>query len=126
MIVIKNMKSEKIEAFNGLGKKNPLLAVALTILMLSMAGIPPMAGFFGKYYIFLDAIRNQHLPLVIVAVVTSVISVYFYFKVILAMWTKDSDEVVFNADMPYAIVSVLCLLVTLILGIFPSIISSLF
>ncbi|MFX5705532.1 proton-conducting transporter membrane subunit, partial [Acinetobacter baumannii] len=72
IIVIKNMKSEKIEAFNGLGKKNPLLATTLTILMLSMAGIPPMAGFFGKYYVFLDAIRNQHLPLVIVAVITSI------------------------------------------------------
>ena len=94
--------------------------------MLSMAGIPPMAGFFGKYYIFLDAIRNQHLPLVIVAVVTSVISVYFYFKVILAMRTKDSDEVAFSADMPYTIVSLVCLFVTLVLGIFPGIISSLF
>jgi NADH-quinone oxidoreductase subunit N len=126
MIVIKNTKSEKIDAFNGLGKKKPLLAFTLTVLMLSMAGIPPMAGFFGKYYIFLDAIRNQHLPLVIVAVVTSVISVYFYFKVILAMWTKDSDEVAFSADMPYTIVSLVCLFVTLVLGIFPGIISSLF
>jgi NADH-quinone oxidoreductase subunit N len=125
IIVIKNMKSEKIEAFNGLGKKNPLLATTLTILMLSMAGIPPMAGFFGKYYVFLDAIRNQHLPLVIVAVITSIISVYFYFKVILAMWTKDSDEVAFAADAPYTIISLICLLATLVLGIFPSLISSL-
>ena len=125
IIVIKNMKSEKIEAFNGLGKKNPLLATTLTILMLSMAGIPPMAGFFGKYYVFLDAIRNQHLPLVIVAVITSIISVYFYFKVILAMWTKDSDEVTFAADAPYTIISLVCLLATLALGIFPSLISSL-
>lgn len=125
IIVIKNMKSEKIEAFNGLGKKNPLLATTLTILMLSMAGIPPMAGFFGKYYVFLDAIRNQHLPLVIVAVITSIISVYFYFKVILAMWTKDSDEVTFAADTPYTLISIVCLLATLALGIFPSLISSL-
>ena len=93
--------------------------------MLSMAGIPPMAGFFGKYYVFLDAIRNQHLPLVIVAVITSIISVYFYFKVILAMWTKDSDEVAFAADAPYTIISLICLLATLVLGIFPSLISSL-
>ena len=57
IVVMRNMKSEKIEAFNGLGKKSPLLAFTLTVLMLSMAGIPPMAGFFGKYYVFLDAIR---------------------------------------------------------------------
>ena len=125
MIVMRNMKSEKIEAFNGLGKKSPLLAFTLTILMLSMAGIPPMAGFFGKYYVFFDAIRNHHLALVIVAVLTSVISVYFYFKVILAMWTKDSDEVAFSADAPYTIVSVICLLASLVLGLFPSLISSL-
>ena len=125
MIVMRNMKSEKIEAFNGLSKKSPLLAFTLTILMLSMAGIPPMAGFFGKYYVFFDAIRNHHLALVIVAVLTSVISVYFYFKVILAMWTKDSDEVAFSADAPYTIVSVICLLASLVLGLFPSLISSL-
>jgi NADH-quinone oxidoreductase subunit N len=125
MIVFKNKKSEKIEAFNGLGKTSPLLAFTLTVLMLSMAGIPPMAGFFGKYYIFLDAINNQHLGLVLVAVLTSVISVYFYFKVILAMWARESDTEAFSADLPYTLVSVICLLAVLILGIFPSLISSL-
>jgi NADH-quinone oxidoreductase subunit N len=125
IIVMRNIKSEKIEAFNGLGKKSPLLAFTLTVLMLSMAGIPPLAGFFGKYYVFLDAIRNQHIGLVIVAVITSVISVYFYFKVILAMWTKDSDEAAFSADLPYTLVSLICLAASLVLGICPSIISSL-
>ena len=125
IIVMKNMKSEKIDAFNGLGKKSPLLAFTLTVLMLSMAGIPPMAGFFGKYYLFYDAIANHHLAIVIVAVITSAISVYFYFKVILAMWTKDSDGAPFAADMPYTIVSMICLAASIILGIFPSILSSL-
>jgi NADH-quinone oxidoreductase subunit N len=125
IIVMRNMKSEKIEAFNGLGKKSPLLAFTLTVLMLSMAGIPPMAGFFGKYYVFLDAIRNQHLGLVIVAVVTSAISVYYYFKVILAMWTQDSDGEAFSADFPYTFVSVVCLVASLVLGVFPSLIASL-
>jgi NADH-quinone oxidoreductase subunit N len=124
ILVMRNMKSEKIEAFNGLGKKSPLLAFALTVLMLSMAGIPPMAGFFGKYFVFLDAIRNHHIGLVIVAVVTSVISVYFYFKVILAMWTKDSDGEAFALDMPYTLVSLICLAASLVLGIFPSLISA--
>jgi NADH-quinone oxidoreductase subunit N len=123
--VARNMKSEKIESYNGLGRKSPLLAFTLTLLMLSMAGIPPLAGFFAKYYVFLDAIRNNHIPIVIVAVITSAISVYYYFKVVLAMWTKDSDSVSFIVDMPYTIVSVICLLVCLILGIFPSLISSL-
>jgi NADH-quinone oxidoreductase subunit N len=124
--VMKNMHSEKIEAFNGLGQRSPLLAFTLTVLMLSMAGIPPMAGFFGKYYVFFDAIQNHHLALVIVAVITSVISVYYYFKVILAMWTKDAaDAQPMQSDLSYTLVSVICLAASIILGIFPSIISGL-
>lgn len=125
IIVMRNMKSEKIEAFNGLGKKSPFLAFALTVFMLSMAGIPPLAGFFGKYYVFFEAIKSHHLAVVIVAIVTSAISVYYYFKLILAMWTKDSEEKTFAADLPYVAIAAICLLITLALGIFPSLIPSL-
>jgi NADH-quinone oxidoreductase subunit N len=125
IIVMRNMKSEKIEAFNGLGKKSPFLAFSLTVFMLSMAGIPPLAGFFGKYYVFFEAIKSHHVAVVIVAIITSAISVYYYFKLILAMWTKDSEEKTFAADLPYVAIALVCLLVTLALGIFPSLIPSL-
>jgi NADH-quinone oxidoreductase subunit N len=124
IIVMKNMKSEKIEAFNGLGRKSPFLALALTLFMLSLAGIPPLAGFFGKYYVFFEAIKAKHIAVVIVAVITSAISVYYYFKLILAMWTKDSEESSFSADLPYTVIATICLLITLVLGVFPSIVPS--
>ena len=123
--VMKSMKSEKIEAFNGLGKRNPLLAFALTVFMLSMAGIPPLAGFFGKYYVFFEAIKAHHIGIVIVAVITSAISVYYYFKLILAMWTRDTEEGQFSADISYVSIALICLAITVALGILPSLIPSL-
>ena len=123
--VMKSMKSEKIEAFNGLGKRNPLLAFALTVFMLSMAGIPPLAGFFGKYYVFFEAIKAHHIGIVIVAVITSAISVYYYFKLILAMWTKDTEEGQFSADISYVSIALICLVATVALGVLPSLIPSL-
>ena len=61
IVIANNTGSEKFDAFNGLGKRKPWLAGALTLVMLSLAGIPPFAGFFGKYYLFSEAIRNHHL-----------------------------------------------------------------
>lgn len=124
--VMKRRKSEKIEAFNGLGKSNPFQAVALTIFMLSMAGIPPLAGFFAKYYVFFEAIKTQHLAVVIVAVITSAISVYYYFKLILAMWTRDSEEgeAAAGGAISYVAIAAICLVVTLALGVLPSLVPS--
>jgi NADH-quinone oxidoreductase subunit N len=125
IVVAANVGSEKFEAFNGLGKKKPLLAVAMTIAMLSMAGIPPFAGFFGKYYIFSEAVRNGHITLVVLAVVASIVSVYYYFKVIIAMYTKESKEAAFTIKPAYSFVIVVCILVTVLAGLFPSVLASL-
>lgn len=120
ILVAANTGSEKFEAFNGLGKRKPLLALALTIAMLSMSGIPPFAGFFGKYYIFSEAIRTGHLGLVVLAVVNSIVGVYYYFKVIMAMYTKESGDVVFTVKPAYSLVIAVCVLLTILAGIFPS------
>ncbi len=125
IVVAQNTGSEKIEAFNGLGKKKPMLAAALTIAMLSMAGIPPFAGFFGKYFIFSEAIRNGHLGLTIVAVINSIVGVYYYMKVVLAMYTKDSNEPVIKLKPAYSLVIAVCVALILLLGIFPSLLSNL-
>lgn len=118
--VAKNVGNEKIEAFNGLGKSKPFLAAALTIAILSMAGIPPFAGFFGKYYIFSEAIKTGHLWLTIIAVLNSIVGVYYYFKVILAMYTKESSESVISVSLAYSIVIILCTILTILIGIYPS------
>ncbi len=117
--VFSAMKYESISAFNGLGKKNPLMAAMLTMSMLSLAGIPPLAGFLGKYYIFSEAIKNGYIWLTVIAVVASIIGVYYYFKVILAMYTKEADDVVVKSPSLYLVVMILCVVLSLVLGIYP-------
>ena len=96
------------------------MAAALTIAMLSMAGIPPFAGFFAKYYIFTEAIKNGHLWVTVWAVINSIVAVYYYFKVILAMYTKDSGEVVFNIKPAYSFVILVCILLIILIGLWPA------
>lgn len=110
---------ESIDAFDGLGKKNPFLAGMLTMSMLSLAGIPPLAGFLGKYYIFSEAIRNGYVVLTLLAVLASIVGVYYYFKVILAMYTKAADEVAIKPTVLYTLVMVMCVALSLLLGVWP-------
>jgi NADH-quinone oxidoreductase subunit N len=112
-------RNENIDAFNGLGKKNPGWAFMLTMCMLSLAGIPPLAGFIGKYYIFSEAVRNGYIVLTVLAVLASVIGVYYYFKVLLAMYTKETPEEPLHPPLMYAIIAIVCVLLSLALGIFP-------
>ena len=81
-----DLEGASFESFNGLAKRNPLLAVAMTIAMLSLAGIPPLAGFFGKYYLFSSALQSGHLWIVLIAALGSLIGVYYYLRVIIAMY----------------------------------------
>lgn len=120
IVVAESTGSDHTDSFNGLGKKKPFLAVALTLAMLSMAGIPPLAGFFGKYYIFSEAIRNGHLALTIVAIINSMVGVYYYFRVMMAMYTQEGDETTIRVPASYLIIIGLCCLLMLLLGIFPS------
>jgi len=77
-------------AFRGLGRRQPLSAFAMTLAMLSMAGIPPLAGFFGKYFLFAQAFEDYSW-LVIAAVVNSAISIVYYFRVITEMYFKSGE-----------------------------------
>lgn len=85
-----NDPEDRIEALKGLGKRNPLLAVAGVVAVLSLAGIPLTAGFFGKYMVFADAWK-EHSTLVIIALVNSAISIYYYLKVLGAIVAKADD-----------------------------------
>jgi len=79
------------EAFKGLGKRQPFLAAVMAISMLSLAGIPPTAGFFGKYFLFTAAF-GEYPWLVILAVINSAISIFYYFKIIIAMYFVREDS----------------------------------
>ena len=80
--------SSNLEAFNGLAKRHPLMAVCMTVAMLSLAGIPVTSGFFAKYFVFSLLIGTSYNWLIILAILTSAVGVYYYFKVIIAMYFK--------------------------------------
>ncbi|WP_281636568.1 NADH-quinone oxidoreductase subunit N [Flavobacterium marginilacus] len=122
LYVCKNRENEDIVNFHGLGKTNPLLAAILTASLLSMAGIPIFAGFFAKLVLFSQTIQAGYLVVVIFAVINSIISVGYYFKLILAMYTKEPNET--RTAKPFLIyaVAVLAILLNIIIGLFPSLV----
>ncbi|MBG6060738.1 NADH-quinone oxidoreductase subunit N [Flavobacterium sp. CG_9.1] len=122
LYVCKNRDNEDVVNFHGLGKTNPLLAAILTASLLSMAGIPIFAGFFAKLVLFSQTIQAGYLALVIVAVVNSIISVGYYFKLILAMYSKEPNEE--KKPTPFVIyaVAVVAIVLNIALGLFPSLV----
>jgi NADH-quinone oxidoreductase subunit N len=120
IIISGKINSDLIEDYAGMGKRSPLLALALTLCLVSLIGIPPAAGFMGKFYIFSTAASNGLLWLVIIAVVNSVISAYYYLRVVKVMWFSEapSTEKVPTPFTPGLALAV-CLLGVLFLGIVP-------
>ncbi|MFI5149836.1 MAG: NADH-quinone oxidoreductase subunit N [Bacteroidia bacterium] len=117
---------DRIESFNGLVKKNPLLAGTMTIALLSLSGIPPLAGFFAKYFIFVSALSQGFYWLVGIAILGSLIGVYYYFKIIIAMFFRapqDESPVTVPADQK-ALLFVLSLLI-IALGLLPEVVTRL-
>lgn len=122
LYVCKNQDNEDITNFHGLGKTNPLLAAILTGSLLSMAGIPIFSGFFAKLFLFSQTIQAGYIALVIVAVINSIISVGYYFKLILAMYSKEPNQE--RTGKPFLIYAVAVISITLniVLGLFPSLV----
>ena len=83
---------EDISDLSGLSKTHPMMAFALTIFMFSMAGIPPLAGFFGKLYVFMAAIDAQLYALAVIGVVTSVVGAFYYLRIVKVMYFDANDE----------------------------------
>ncbi len=125
LYVCKNRENEDIVNFHGLGKTNPVLAAVLTGALLSMAGIPIFSGFFAKLILFSQTIQAGYLVLVIVAVINSIISVGYYFKLILAMYTKEPNETRTGTPIIIYAVAVIAIILNLILGLFPSLVMDL-
>ena len=111
-----------IRDYQGLAYRNPALALAMAVFMLSLAGIPPTAGFFGKFYIFGAAIKTGFIGLAIIGVVNSLVSVYFYLGVIVSMYMRSAEEDAQPAYVtPFAACATgLSAVATLLIGIFPS------
>lgn len=117
---------ESFECFKGLAKNNPLLALCMSVAMLSLAGIPPLAGFFGKYFLFATAIKDGYLWLVLVAIFNSLISLYYYLRVIVNMYsTSDEDTPAFTRNYTLIALLIILLAVNLTLGFYPDLLMGL-
>ncbi len=125
--VLKALKdSESFDAFNGLAKNNPKTALALTISMCSLAGIPLTAGFFGKFFIFTTAINQGFYWLIGIAILNAVIAFWYYFRVIIAMYMKStSSEDKIEYEFSYKLVLWIAAIATLLFGMLPGILSGL-
>ncbi len=117
--------------YAGMGTRKPMLAALMSIFMFSLAGIPPFGGFIGKYYIFIAAVNANLTWLAIVGVLTSLISVYYYLKLVMVMYFQEGDpHALPDAGLLPSFVLILAAAITLLLGVFPapllSVINSLF
>ena len=118
---------EKIDELSGLSKTNPVVSVSLAIIMLSMAGIPPFIGFFGKFYVFIAAIESQQYILAILGVLASVISAFYYLRIIKGMYF---DEVIeagnfdFNINNQAKVILLILLFIITFFIFYPSLLVS--
>lgn len=126
ILVKRQTGSDNFESFNGLAKKNPFIAFTLTIAMLSLAGIPLTAGFIGKFMMFSTALKEYQIWLVILAVVNAIIGIFYYLRVIVAMYFKDAERKEVQSSAYFNFVLGFSALLTIIVGVYPGFISNLF
>jgi len=122
LILVKRTEgSDQFMAFNGLGKRNPLLALIVTVSMLSLAGIPLTAGFIGKFMMFNMAMQDYHIVLLLLAVVNAAIGIFYYLRVVVHMYFKDGHEQAVQLGFPlnFKIVMVITALLTVLIGVYP-------
>jgi NADH-quinone oxidoreductase subunit N len=121
--VLAKFKDHSIEGLNGFAKRYPVVAASMLVSLLSLAGIPLTAGFFAKYYMLLSAMKyGNSLWLVIVAILGAAVSIYYYFRVIQAMYFKeentDSTEQI-SFSVPFKVMMVINAILLLVLGVHP-------
>jgi NADH-quinone oxidoreductase subunit N len=125
--LVRDKKTDDIDDLNGLGLQSPLLSVCIVILMLSLIGIPPLAGFFGKLYMFMEALNQEHagtrltlIGLVALGLFNSVVSAFYYVRVLKAMFLREpSGQRLGRAYWAIEIPIVIGTLVVIVFGLFP-------
>jgi NADH-quinone oxidoreductase subunit N len=112
--------SDELKDYAGLSQRSPLMAAVMVVAMLSMAGIPPLAGFVGKFYLFMTIV-DSYLWLVLLGLVMSMVSVYYYLRVALVMYRDEPvDPTPIKLTSPVALTLVITMVVTIFLGIYPA------
>ncbi|MBE0427507.1 MAG: NADH-quinone oxidoreductase subunit N [Nitrospirae bacterium] len=121
MLRSEGFRGEDINDYTGLAKHHPWAAALMLIFMFSLTGIPPTAGFIGKLYIFLAAINAGYTWLVVIAVIFSAISAFFYLRIVMFMYMREpKDEVVLTTSAGTGFVLGITTIAVLFIGVFPS------
>ncbi|MCS7280585.1 MAG: NADH-quinone oxidoreductase subunit N [Desulfobacterota bacterium] len=123
-VILLGRKGEEnldINSYAGLSGRHPFVALCLTIFLLSLTGIPPLAGFMAKFYVFSAAIKAGYVWLAIIGVLNSVVAAYYYLRVIMYMYFKEPVKDIGEIDLssPYILVSLICIFFLIYMGIFP-------
>jgi NADH-quinone oxidoreductase subunit N len=111
--------AETVSDFNGLARRNMTAAVVMLVFLLSLAGIPPTAGFIGKYYLFTAALKAGYPWLVVLGLLASAVSLFYYFRIAAAMFFSDAAGAKFRASDALTAVVVICAAGTLVVGVAP-------
>jgi NADH-quinone oxidoreductase subunit N len=121
MLRTEGFKGDKISDYEGLSKTHPLLAALMLVFMFSLTGIPPTAGFMGKFYLFMSAINAGYTWVVIIAVIFSAISAYFYLRIVMYMYMKDpKEEVAISTSPSMSLALAITLFGVIAIGVLPS------
>ncbi|MBI3586044.1 MAG: NADH-quinone oxidoreductase subunit N [Ignavibacteriales bacterium] len=116
-------KKLTFDDYAGLSSQHPAVAALMAIFMFSLAGIPPFAGFFGKYYVFLAAVKAGMTWLAIIGVLTSLISVYYYLRLVVLMYFRDGQASIEEKVSAPAMAAISCAaLFLIVLGLYPSLV----
>jgi NADH-quinone oxidoreductase subunit N len=115
----KGYAAEQVSDFNGLAKRNMAAAVMMLVFLLSLAGIPPTAGFIGKYYLFTAAMKAGYAWLAVLAVLMSAVSVFYYFRIAAAMFFSEAEGAPLVSSYTLTTAVLICAVATLLVGVAP-------
>jgi NADH-quinone oxidoreductase subunit N len=110
-----------IDSYAGLGARSPFVALCMTIFLLSLAGIPPLAGFAGKFYVFSAAVKAQYYWLAVIGVLNSAVAAYYYLRIIMYMYFKEPSSMAepVENEPQYGAAMLICVWAVFQIGIFP-------
>lgn len=121
MLRSEGFKGDNISDYEGLAKTHPLAAALMLVFMFSLTGIPPTAGFMGKFYLFMSAVSAGYTWLAVTAVIFSAISAYFYLRIVMYMYMKEpKTEVQLSASPGIALALAITVIAVLVIGVLPS------
>lgn len=121
MLRSEGFQGENIDDYKGLARSHPVAAALMLLFMFSLTGIPPTAGFIGKFYVFMELIGSGYTYLAVIAAIFSAISAFFYLRIVVYMYMKDAEqEVVLTQSPAMSIALAVTSVMVLVIGIFPT------